>query len=78
VPKVRRAAAALLLQLGRKTPGLAAEVCSGGCPAALAKFLSLEKDGEACSTGCTLAGAACRRRCCSCYDLPQSSLCSVL
>ncbi|KAG2453568.1 hypothetical protein HYH02_001787 [Chlamydomonas schloesseri] len=57
VPKVRRAAAALLLQLGRKTPPLAAEVCSGGCPAALAKYLAMEKDGgEGCSTGVTLGG----------------------
>ncbi|KAG2498986.1 hypothetical protein HYH03_003172 [Edaphochlamys debaryana] len=56
VPQVRRAAAALLLQLGRKTPSLAAEVCSGGCPAALAKYLGMEKEGEGCSTGVTLAG----------------------
>ncbi|KXZ52706.1 hypothetical protein GPECTOR_8g101 [Gonium pectorale] len=56
VPTVRRAAAALLLQLGRKTPQLAAEVCGGGCPAALAKYLQMEKEGEGCATGVTLAG----------------------
>lgn len=53
---MRRAAAALLLQLARKTQPLAAEVCAGGCPAALAKYLQLEKEGEGCSTGVTLAG----------------------
>ncbi|EFJ51099.1 hypothetical protein VOLCADRAFT_88397 [Volvox carteri f. nagariensis] len=56
VPPVRRAAAALLLQLGRKTPALAAHVCAGGCPTALTKFLQMEKEGDGCSTGVTLGG----------------------
>ncbi|GIL46886.1 hypothetical protein Vafri_3746 [Volvox africanus] len=56
VPTVRRAAAALLLQLGRKTPALAAQVCAGGCPTALNKFLQMEKDGDGCCTGVTLGG----------------------
>lgn len=57
VPQVRRAAAALLLQLARKTPALGVQVCGGGCPAALAKFLQLEKEGDGCATGLALAGA---------------------
>ncbi|PNG51684.1 Sperm-associated antigen 6, partial [Tetrabaena socialis] len=56
VPQVRRAAAALLLQLARKTPALAADVCAGGCPASLAKYLQMERAGEGCATGVTLAG----------------------
>ncbi|GIL70783.1 hypothetical protein Vretifemale_1347 [Volvox reticuliferus] len=56
VPTVRRAAAALLLQLSRKTPALAAQVCAGGCPTALTKFLQMEKDGDGCCTGVTLGG----------------------
>lgn len=56
VPSVRRAAAALLLQLGRKTPSLAAQVCAGGCPTALTKYLQMEKEGDGCSMGITLGG----------------------
>ncbi|GLC43091.1 hypothetical protein PLESTB_000864100 [Pleodorina starrii] len=56
VPPVRRAASALLLQLARKTPALAARVVAGGCPTALTKFLQMEKEGEGCSTGVMLGG----------------------
>eukprot|EP00201_Polytomella_parva_P020233 CAMPEP_0175044402 /NCGR_PEP_ID=MMETSP0052_2-20121109/3780_1 /TAXON_ID=51329 ORGANISM="Polytomella parva, Strain SAG 63-3" /NCGR_SAMPLE_ID=MMETSP0052_2 /ASSEMBLY_ACC=CAM_ASM_000194 /LENGTH=403 /DNA_ID=CAMNT_0016307683 /DNA_START=14 /DNA_END=1222 /DNA_ORIENTATION=- len=57
VPKVRRAAVALLLQLAQKTPALAVAIVRDGAPAAVTRHLQLESSNPSDQlTGLTLVG----------------------